>query len=71
MHLSLRIADTSWREEKLIEVRICDDKGECKQQTTVIPLGLLPTKEAQAYWINSINEMFNKEIESYIKDHLV
>lgn len=72
MNLSLNITtEPNWPEEKRIEVRICDDKGQCKQQVTVLPMGLLSAKEVQAYWINSIEEMFSKEIESYIKTHLV
>ena len=72
MNLSLIITtEPSWPEEKRIEVRICNDKGECKTQVTVLPMGLLSAKEVQSYWINSIEEMFNKEIESYIKNHLV
>ena len=72
MNLSLNITtEPSWPEEKRIEVHICDDKGKCKQQVTVLPMGLLSAEEVQAYWINSIEEMFSKEIESYIKTHLV
>jgi len=72
MNLSLRITtEPSWPDEKRIEVRICNDKGECKEQVTILPMGLLSAEVVQAYWINSIEEMFSKEIESYIKNHLV